>query len=31
MFDLAARIRGDMDKLAGIMTSEHGKTTPHAR
>ena len=31
MFDLAARIRGDMDKLADIMTNEHGKTTPHAR
>ena len=31
MFDLAARIRTDMDKLAGILTSEHGKTTPDAK
>ena len=31
MFDLAALIRRDMDKLADIMTEEHGKVTPDSK
>lgn len=31
MFDLAAAIRRDTDKLAAIMTEEHGKTSPDSK
>lgn len=31
MFDLAALIRRDTDKLAALMTEEHGKVTPDAK
>ena len=31
MFDLAALIRRDTDKLAAIMTEEHGKTSPDSK
>jgi malonate-semialdehyde dehydrogenase (acetylating)/methylmalonate-semialdehyde dehydrogenase len=31
MFDLAAVIRRDIDKLAARMTEEHGKTKADAR
>lgn len=31
MFDLAAVVRRDADKLAAIMTEEHGKVTPDSK
>lgn len=31
MFDLAAVIRRDADKIAAIMTEEHGKVTPDSK
>ena len=31
MFDLAALIRRDHDKLAAIMTEEHGKVTADSK
>lgn len=31
MFDYAQLIRRDTDKIAAIMTKEHGKTTPDAK